>query len=201
MIAWSIIEAKKSGVFDLIIVSTDDPEIADIAKLYGAEVPFLRSEKLSDDFTPTIPVVVDAINKCTDAGLVVDWVCCIYPCVPFLTANDLTETLRLVEGKCDKFVFPVSEYPVPIQWAMRLGLNGVVSFLSPESEAVRSQDLERFYYDAGQFYWGKSSVWLSRENILSSGIGYPIPNSRVVDIDTLDDWKRAELMFLSLDSK
>ena len=200
MIAWAISAAKESGLFDRIIVSTDDEEIAALARSWGAETPFVRPANLADDLTPTVPVVAHAVKSCLDFGWVTDYVCCVYPCVPFLQVSDLIMALDLAQERNADFVYPVTEYAHPIQRAMRQLSDGKMQFLSPEHELTRTQDLEKTYHDAGQFYWGKALAWLEHKKMHTDGWGMPIPNWRVVDIDSIDDWKRAELVFKAINS-
>ena len=195
MITWAISAAKESGLFDHIIVSTDDEEIANIARKWGAETPFVRPVELADDLTPTVPVVAHSVKSCLDLGWDPDYVCCIYPCVPFLQVGDLVSALDLVITRQADFVYPVTEYAHPIQRAMRKLASGAMEFYSPQFELTRTQDLEKTYHDAGQFYWGKASAWLEHKKMHTAGLGMTIPNWRVVDIDSADDWKRAELIF------
>ncbi len=194
MIAWAIETAKKSNMFERIIVSSDDAEIIKISNQWGAETPFLRPKSLADDFTPTVPVIAHAIKECQRLGWKVDYACCIYPGVPFLEAEDLIRSYgRLIEGKVD-FVYPVAEYSHPTQRAMRQLSSGQMQFVDPSSEMTRTQDLETTFHDAGQFYWGKASAWLANKKMHSDGVGMVIQNWRVVDIDTPEDWERAELL-------
>ena len=194
MIAWAIETAKKSNMFERIIVSSDDAEIIKISNQWGAETPFMRPKSLADDFTPTVPVIAHAIKECQRLGLKVDYACCIYPGVPFLEAEDLIRSYgRLIEGKVD-FVYPVAEYSHPTQRAMRQLSSGQMQFVDPSSEMTRTQDLETTFHDAGQFYWGKASAWLANKKMHSDGVGMVIQNWRVVDIDTPEDWERAELL-------
>jgi pseudaminic acid cytidylyltransferase len=197
MISRAIDAAKQSGLFDHVIVSTDDEEIALIARSCGATTPFLRPPELSDDMTPTVPVVAHAVQECINLGWYADYVCCIYPCVPFLVKDDLVKSLDIIKTGV-QFVYPVAEYAHPIQRAMRQLANGKMEFLSPQFELTRTQDLAKSYHDAGQFYWGKASSWLEQKKMHTDGLGMPIPNWRVVDIDSVEDWKRAELIFNSL---
>lgn len=200
MIAWAISTARESGLFDHIIVSTDDEEIAELARNWGAETPFVRPANLADDLTPTVPVVAHAVKSCIEYGWAVDYACCIYPCVPFLQVSDLVAALDLAQARNADFVYPVTEYAHPIQRAMRQLPGGKMQFFSPEHELTRTQDLEKSYHDAGQFYWGKASAWLEQKKMHTAGLGMQIPNWRVVDIDTENDWKRAELVFNQLKS-
>lgn len=201
MIAWSILTAKNSGLFDEIVVSTDDHEIMEIAKEYGALVPFIRPENLSGDHVATAPVISHATKFMVDSlHWNLDYVCCIYPCAPFINQEDLISCFNLVSSKKGRFSYPVTEYPHPIQRALRLLPDKRVEFLSPENELLRTQDLEIVYHDAGQFYWGIADAWILGERMHSEGLGLEIPNWRVVDIDTMDDWMRAELLFQSLNT-
>jgi pseudaminic acid cytidylyltransferase len=194
MIAYAISAARESGLFEHIVVSTDDQEIAQVARECGAETPFMRTAALADDYTPTVPVVADAIVRCETLGWSINDVCCIYPCVPFIQTGDLREALRLLETSGADYAFPIVEFSSAIQRAMRRGTDGRVSPFFPDGELVRTQDLESGYHDAGQFYWGKRNTWLSKPLIHSSGAGLIIPRARAVDIDTDDDWTLAELM-------
>ena len=197
MIAWAIDAAKASDLFDHIIVSTDDDEIATVARNYGAETPFMRPDELADDLTPTVPVVAHAVKSCMDLGWAVDYACCIYPCAPLLQASDLIASLELLQERDADFVYPVTEYAHPIQRAMRRLPGGEMQFFDPQYELTRTQDLETAYHDAGQLYWGKSAAWLEHKKMHTDGLGMPIPNWRVVDIDSVDDWARAERIFRS----
>jgi pseudaminic acid cytidylyltransferase len=198
MIAWAILAAQKSGLFDHIIVSTDDDEIAKVARDWGAETPFVRPDDLADDFTPTVPVVAHAVQACIDLGWQIDYACCIYPCVPFLQVEDLVRALDLAQVHNAEFVYPVTEYVHPIQRAMRQLPSGGMQLFSPQFELTRTQDLEKSYHDTGQFYWGMTSAWLEHKKMHTAGIGMPIPSWRVADIDTEDDWIRATAIFKAL---
>ncbi len=198
MIAYAIAAACRSGLFEHVVVSTDDPEIADIARDEGAEIPFVRPAELADEHTPTVPVVVHAIRACTGMGWKADRVCCIYAAVPFIEIADLFATLALLERSGADYCFPVTEYPSPIQRALARDGVGRMSPFFPEFELMRTQDLKPAYHDAGQFYWGRTDAWLNNACIHSSGVGYPIPQWRVVDIDTEDDWARAQALFHTL---
>ena len=195
MIAWAISIAQESELFDHVIVSTDDEEIADIGRKWGAETPFVRPVELADDLPPTVPVVAHAVKSCLDNGWALEYVCCIYPCAPFLTVDDLIVALNLLQKVDVNFVYPVTEYAHQIQRAMRQLPSGQMQFLSPECELTRTQDLEQSYHDAGLFYWGKASAWLQHRRMHTDGLGMVIPNWRVVDIDSIDDWKRAENIY------
>ena len=198
MIAYAIQAAIDSELFDHVVVTTDDDEISEIAKQLGAEVPFKRPVALSDDQTPTVPVIRHAIEHCRNIGWKFDMVCCIYPCVPLIQVQDLKKSLEQLNSSDAQFCFPVGEYPSPIQRALRMNSSSVISGFYPEFELSRSQDLEAAYFDAGQFYWGATSSWLTNDRIHNNSVGYVIPTWRTVDIDTPDDWRRAELIVTSL---
>ncbi|GGX60288.1 pseudaminic acid cytidylyltransferase [Saccharospirillum salsuginis] len=199
MIAWSIAAARASQCFDEILVSTDDFEIAEIARQYGANVPFIRPESLSDDFTGTIPVVRHAIEWLQDQGNTIDVACCIYATAPFIQPSDLTHGLeKLMKEECD-FAFSITSYPFPIQRALRQTDEGRVQMFNPDLFETRSQDLEEAWHDAGQFYWGTTESWLEGRRIFDVGsVGVSIPRHRSQDIDTLEDWERAEWLFKAL---
>ena len=195
MISYAIDTALASGMFDHVVVSSDDQEIIDIARTCGAEAPFLRPATLADDYTPTVPVITHAVNACIEIGWKIDHVCCIYPSVPFIEIEDLLRAFSLLVGSDAAFSFPVTEFPAAIQRALRRLPNGRMEPFQPEYENTRTQDLETSYHDAGQFYWGSAHSWKENHRIHSSGVGLPIPNWRVVDIDSHEDWVRAELLF------
>jgi len=195
MIAHAISAASASGLFEHIVVSTDDEEIAAIARESGAETPFVRPSDLANDHTTTVPVIAHGIQACRAMGWEFEHVCCIYPGVPFIRIEDLKGALALLlEGGAD-YCFPVTEFPSAIQRALKRQPDGKMQPFYPQFETTRTQDLEPAYHDAGQFYWGKSWAWLQNPRIHSGGIGYVIPNWRVVDIDTPEDWLRAEAMY------
>lgn len=195
MIAYAIHAAQKSGLFSKIIVSTDDAEVSKVSQKHGAEVPFLRPAELADDHTPTVPVVAHAIRELESRGDRYDYVCCLYPCVPFLEGKDLINGLLLLKQGSIDYCFPVGEYHSPIQRALKMGQDSRLAPFFSEFEMTRTQDLEKAYHDAGQFYWGKKRAWLTNPNIHKSGVGFPVPWFKVLDIDTSEDWQRAEDLF------
>ena len=195
VIAYPIQLALASGLFDHVVVSTDDDEIASMARHYGAEVPFQRPSNLADDYTPTIPVVVHAITACEALDWSISLVCCIYPGAPLLQQADLSGALALLRRSEADYVFAVAQYSAPVQRSLRRAKDGRMSTFLPEYETTRTQDLEPSYYDAGQFYWGTKNAWLQSIGIHTSGLGYIIPAWRSIDIDTEEDWTRAELIF------
>jgi len=199
VIAHSIAAALASSLFDRIIVSTDDEEIAMVARTCGAEVPFMRQAALADDFTGTNAVVSHAIRWLLDHGQPVSHVCCIYATAPFVSADYLRSGYEKLVDSGRSFAFSVTSFPFPIQRAIRITHEGTVEPFFPEHISSRSQDLEEGYHDAGQFYWGKADAFINDEDIFSSvSIPIVIPRHLVQDIDTMEDWTRAELMYHAL---
>ena len=202
MIAWSIDVARLSGCFDHIIVSTDDAEIADVARTHGADAPFMRPPELSDDQTGTIPVIAHAIDWMNRNVGSVEFGCCIYATAPFVQSEDLRRGLTLLQESGADYAFSVTSYAFPIQRAIRITADERVQMFSPEHFNTRSQDLEQAWHDAGQFYWGRAQAWLENP-VLFSPLSIPVrlPRYRVQDIDTPEDWLRAELMFKAVQSQ
>jgi pseudaminic acid cytidylyltransferase len=201
MISYAISAAIASGVFDRVIVSTDDEEIAKIATKHGAEVPFVRPPELADDHAPTVQVVAHAIRTCVDMGWTVGYACCIYPGVPFILTEDLRAAYAQLIAAGAQYAFPVTVFPSPIQRALRRMSDGTVQPIQPQHASTRTQDLEVCYFDAGQFYWGVASSWLAELNVHAHATTLVIPEWRVVDIDTHADWDRAELLYSALVQK
>lgn len=201
MIAWSIRAAIESGCFDRIVVSTDDAEIAATARELGAETPFVRPEALSDDHTGTLPVIAHAVRWLQTRGITARAVCCIYATAPFVRADDLRRGLAVLEDTRADFAFSVTSYAFPIQRAVRITEQGRVEMFQPSHFQTRSQDLEEAWHDAGQFYWGNAEAWLANKPLFGPNSAPVIlPRYRVQDIDTLEDWARAELMLKALNS-
>jgi pseudaminic acid cytidylyltransferase len=199
MIAWSIQAARESGCIDRIVVSTDSTEVARVAADCGAEVPFLRPPQLADDHTGTLPVIAHAVRWLLQAGEQLGSTCCLYATSPFLQAQDLREGLRALETTDCDYAFSVAGYGSPIERAIRITPAGRVAMFQPQHMQTRSQDLEPAYHDAGQFYWGRVDAWLHGRPIFSPGsVPVVLPRHRVQDIDTPEDWQRAELMFRAL---
>lgn len=200
MIAWSIKAAQESGCFDHIVISTDDDRISDIARQEGAEVPFCRPSALADDHTPIIPVIAHGIDACeAHYKAVVKEVCCLFATAPFVRPADLKAGFDRLESGKYSYVFPVTTYPFPIHRALRRKDSGHVEMFHPENFSKRSQDFEEAWHDAGQFYWGRSPSWREGQPIFhETAFGMPLPRHRVQDIDTPEDWKRAELLFKTL---
>jgi N-acylneuraminate cytidylyltransferase len=198
MIVWSIRAAIQSQCFDRIIVSTDDPEIAAVTKGHGAEVPFVRPANLSDDHTGTTPVIAHAIDWQNQHGEAVTQACCIYATAPFVQAADLQLGLQVLNSTGADYAFSVTSYAFPIQRAIRITPDQRIEMLHSEHFNTRSQDLQEAWHDAGQFYWGQAQAWLAGKTLFSHDAApVPLPRHRVQDIDTPEDFERAELMFNS----
>lgn len=199
MIAWSIEAALDSGLFDKVIVSTDDEDIANVALANNAEVPFMRPEDLSDDHVGTIPVVQHAIRWYDEKGFRFDQICCIYATAPFIRSSDLRLGLEALEENLAEYAISVSSFPSPIQRAIKMTKKGRLQMFHPECFNVRSQDLEPAFHDAGQFYWGTHKAWVEEIAIFSEKTApVVIPRIRVQDIDTPEDWEHAETLFKAL---
>ena len=202
MVAWSIRAAIESQCFDRIMVSTDDDEIASMAKTYGAEVPFIRPASLSDDHTATIPVIAHAIAWQSQHAKAATEVCCIYATAPFIQASDIQQGLQVLQSTGADYAFSVTSYAFPIQRAIRITAEGRLEMFQPEHFNTRSQDLQEAWHDAGQFYWGKAQAWLDGKPVFSKDAApVKLPRFRVQDIDTREDWERAEYMFNSIKKK
>lgn len=202
IVAYSIEAARASALFDRVIVSTDDEEIARVARDCGAETPFVRPRELSDDHTGTNAVVRHAISWCGEHGALPQHVCCIYATAPFVQPRYLREGYERLVASGKSFAFSVTSFAFPIQRALRIGADGCVQPIWPENIARRSQDLEETYHDAGQFYWGTAQAFLD-DVVLYSAASVPVilPRHLVQDIDTEEDWVRAELMFRALQAQ
>ena len=199
MIAWSIRIARISGLFERIIVSTDDTEIAKIAKQWGAEVPFMRPSELSNDYVGTTEVIAHATQWALDQTLPVTALCCIYATAPFMQVDDLKRGLRILESGNWEYAFSATKFPAPILRSFKEHPEGGVDMFFPEHLETRSQDLPVALHDAAQFYWGLPSAWINGKRIFERhSVPLIIPNWRVQDIDNFDDWIRAELIFNQL---
>ena len=196
MIVRSIRTALDSGLFEQVVVSTDDADIAELALAHGAQVPFLRPAELADDFTGTAAVIVHALQQLP----AFDYACCVYATAPLLQARFLREGFELLQQHPDKaFAFSVCSFGFPVQRALTLDGQGALTALYPEFRNTRSQDLPEAFQDAGQFYWGRREAWL-RGDVLYSPASLPVllPRHLVQDIDTPQDWKRAEYLYAAL---
>jgi len=192
IIAYSIELAKKSNLFDKIIVSTEDEEIANIAIHYGAEVPFFRSKKNSDDFATTLDVIQEVRLEYLSRGIIFDNICCIYPTAPLINFLDLIKGYNLLLKNID-LVYPITPFSYPILRSVTLDNEGNIQMKWPEFAKSRSQDLEKFYHDCGQWYWYKNDALANNSFIAIKSI--LIDNIGVQDIDNEDDWEIAEIKF------
>ena len=202
MIAYSIEAAKAAECFDHIIVSTDDNEIAEVAKKYGAEVPFIRPLCLADDFSTTLDVIKHAISWCKENKMEIENVCCIYATAPFLLPEYIQQGLKSLSDNRAKYTFSATNFAFPIQRAIKLNCSNQVDMFQPEYRHTRSQDLEKAYHDAGQFYWGTTESFLEGAPFFSRhSIAIKLPRERVQDIDTPEDWSFAEILYSVLVQK
>ena len=200
MLAYAIEAAKGSEIFDEVMVSTDSEEIADVAKKYGASVPFMRSERTSNDFAITYDVLEEVLSEYKKLGKEYESLCCIYPCVPFLKSDSLKNAFELMKNKNANAIMPVCKYPVPVEWAMRINDDELVAD-DVKKQLIRSQDLKPAYFDAGMFYFYKTETFLSkRTTLFPNTLGYVIDESECQDIDTSNDWKIAEMKYKMLHS-
>ncbi|RPH61962.1 MAG: pseudaminic acid cytidylyltransferase [Burkholderiales bacterium] len=202
IIAHSIEAARASGLFDHVVVSTDDREIAEVVRGFGAATPFVRPPELSDDHTGTNAVVRHAIGWFGEHGVLPEHVCCLYATAPFVQPHHLREGLDRLVASGRSFAFSVTSFAFPIQRALRIDADGCVQAIWPENIARRSQDLEETFHDAGQFYWGTARAFLDDVELFSSAsVPVVLPRHLVQDIDTEEDWVRAELMFRALQTE
>ena len=192
MIAYAIAAALESKLFDEVMVSTDDAEIAETAKAHGAAVPFLRSAATANDFATTADVLNEVIAEYAKLGVAFDEFCCIYPCVPFLTGELLREAHEDFAASAADSLMPVVKYSFPIQRAVRRNAEGFLEYREPENKLKRSQDLEPMYHDVGMFYFHKTASFCAKNARMAM---FEMPEERVQDIDTLDDWKMAEMKY------
>lgn len=199
MIAWSIIAALESNLFDQVIVSTDDEEISSISNEYGASTPFIRPKDISDDFSTTADVMSHAVKWMYESDYSLDSVCCIYPAAPFVQITDLKDSWKIFKSSSCEYVFTATAFQSSIFRGFKVTENNSVEMIYPELFESRSQDLPVVYHDAAQFYWGKPLAWLEGKRIFAKhSQAFLLPNYRVQDIDTEDDWRRAELIASSL---
>ena len=196
IIAYSIEAARDSGLFERVVVSTDDEEIAEVARAHGGETPFERPPELCGDHSGTNAVVRHAVDWLIAEGQEVEHVCCLYATAPFVDGETLRQGYETYLDSGKAFAFTVTSFPFPIQRALRLTPDGRIAPLFPDSIMKRSQDLEEAYHDAGQFYWGRADAFVDDlELLLAQAAPIYLPRFRVQDIDTPEDWARAELMF------
>lgn len=191
MVAYAIAAALDSKLFDEVMVSTDDAEIAEIAQKHGAVVPFMRSAATANDYATTADVLNEVLAEYAKRGKAFDEFCCVYPCVPFLTGKLLVAAhRRFVESAADSLM-PVVKYSFPIQRAVRMNAEGCLEYCEPENASKRSQDLEPTYHDVGMFYFHKTATFGQKGRVAM----FEMPEERTQDIDTMDDWKLAEMKY------
>lgn len=194
IIAYSIENAIKSKMFEEIMVSTDDEEIAQVAKKYGARIPFMRSHENSDDYASTADVICEVLGMYKKQGIFFESFCCIYPTAPLISENELIESGKWLKNNYATVV-PVVKYSYPIQRAV-LEEDGFGNFVKPEMLNVRSQDLEVYYHDAGQFYWARTKDFLQKPQFIGNRCKlYEVDEMKVQDIDNIADWKLAEVKY------
>ncbi len=200
LLARTIETLRACGAFDAVIVSTDHDGIAAVARGGGALVPFIRPDSLSDDHTGTTAVMAHAVAWLAEhLGQEPDRVLCAYPAAVFMTVDDLKASLALLDGDTD-YVVSATTFPAPVQRALRRRADGTCELVWPENERARSQDLEELFHDAGQFYWGTRQAWLEQRSLFGARSSlYRLPRHRVQDIDTEEDWLRAEALFRAMD--
>jgi len=198
LLAYSIEVALKSGLFEKVIVSTDDEEIAEVAKEYGAEVPFLRSSALSDDFSTSTDAVKDTVTKLQKMGIKFKYLCTIYATAPLLKVEYLKNGFEILKSSNAHMAFSVTSMPFPIQRTFKITQENRCQMFTPEHFLSRSQDLEKAYQDAGQFYWENLSQIQTDVAFGKDSIPIILPRHLVQDIDTLEDWKRVELLYTIL---
>lgn len=190
MLAYAVEAAVNSKVFDEIMVSTDDVEIAEIAKQFGAKVPFMRSEKTANDFATTADVLEEVVSEYKKRGKTFDELCCIYPCVPFLTADVINNAYEKFKTSGADRLTPVVKYSFPIQRAFKLNEQGLLEYREPENAPKRSQDLEPMYHDVGMFYFYKTEKMNSNKIVMLE-----MDEALVQDIDNDSDWQMAEMKY------
>jgi N-acylneuraminate cytidylyltransferase len=195
MIAYSIECALDSGLFDEVMVTTDDEEIAAIARAYGAAVPFIRPAELANDHAGTIPVIAHAIQWYEAEGKAFSAVCCLYATAPFVQQSDLRQGLETLESGPWQYVFSATSFGFPIFRGFKRHDDGSVEMFFPDHFETRSQDLPEAFHDAGQFYWGRPGAWIGNKRIFERWSNVVIlPRWRVQDIDCTEDWERAEVL-------
>ncbi len=196
IIAYSIEKAINSKLFDKVMVSTDDKEIADISKNYGAEVPFFRSKKNSDDFSTTPDVLIEVLETYKKLNEEFDFGCCIYPTAPLISKKELKKSFDILISKKYDCVFPILPFSYPIQRALRIENSEKVEMINPLNYRVRSQDLEKMYHDAGQFYWFNVSKFINKKKLWTNNTGFIIVDEiDTQDIDDEMDWRLAEIKY------
>jgi pseudaminic acid cytidylyltransferase len=196
IISYAIKTALISNLFDEVMVSTDDEDIAEIALKYGARVPFLRSNLNSKDTSTTIDVISEVISKYKQLGVIFDYTCCIYPCAPFINKEILLASFIKLDSNNLDCVFPIIKYGHPIQRALHVVEKNKIEMINPENMQIRTQDLEATFHDLGQFYFFKTEVIISNNKLWNENTGFiELKEMESHDIDTIDDWEIAEFKF------
>ena len=196
IIAYSIEAAISSNLFDEVMVSTDDDEIAEISLKYGAKVPFFRSNSNSNDFASTYDVIAEVNNEYLLMDTFFDYTCCIYACAPFVNDSRLKISFETMISNQYDSLLPIIPFGFPVQRALKIDKNNRVAFLNSDHSITRSQDLEKFYHDAGQFYWINNLIFKDKKAILTENTGYyKLSELEGQDIDNEVDWKLAELKY------
>lgn len=202
IISYAITAAIESGLFEHVFVSTDDNEIASIAEQYGATVPFVRPKELADDHSTLGNVLAHTSHWLSENGFEFSAICSIFPTSPFLHTNDLKAAYDIFSTGNWNYVFAATEYVSPIQRSFRIRDDQTVEMFHPEEFETRSQDLEKAYHDAGMFSWGTPEAWKEQRPPFSNASTiYKLPHYRVIDLDTIDDWLRAEIMYEVLEKR
>ena len=195
IITYSIEAAVESKLFDKVMVSTDDNAIAEIARQYGAQVPFMRSAKNSDDYATTADVLIEVLSDYKQAGIEYEYGCCLYPTAPFVTSQKLIDSFKVMSNDKADSLFPIVKYSFPVQRAFKIVNNRIV-YAQPDYENIRSQDLEPYFHDCGQFYWFKTELLMKAKSLLAGETVYfELPQCEVQDIDTPEDWAIAEALY------
>ncbi len=196
IIEYSISAALTSGIFDKVMVSTDSKEIADVAIKAGAQVPFLRSEKNSDDYASTVDVLIEVVEEFRKIGENYDEICCLYPTAPFITKENLVKAKDMLKNSNITSVITITEFSFPPQRGFRVNNDDMIEYINPGNAFCRSQDLEKVYHDCGQFYFIKTESLLTEKTLVTKNSAPIIINAmHVQDIDTITDWQLAELKY------
>lgn len=196
IISYSIAAAQESGLFTQVMVSTDDEKIAKVARKYGAQIPFMRSLKNADDYATTTDVLLEVLNSYEERGTSFEMICCIYPTAVFVNAEKLKKSLSIIDSRGVDSSLPIVAFSYPVQRGLRLDMDGQVSYVAKENRYKRSQDLEKIYHDAGQFYWLKTKAFRDEKDlILTKNYPYIVSELEVQDIDNEVDWSLAELKY------
>ena len=196
IIELAIQRSKELELFDKIIVSTDDYEIAEVSKNAGAEIPFIRPKRISGDFIPTRQVILHAIEWFKNRNIEFNLICCLYPTSIFLEKKDLASAMELInQSHENKYIFSATNYTHPIERSFSINKKGIALMNYPSKFNERSQDLKSTYHDAAQFYMAKSNTWIEKENIFDQGVPFILPKWKSIDIDTYEDWEMAEIIY------